>query len=58
MAEDKNTPSRNIKFQMMMSKAESDAIDDWRFANRVTSKASAIRHLIAKGLEAVENGKA
>lgn len=41
---------RNIKFQMMMSKSESEAIDDWRFANRVNTKAEAIRLLIAKAL--------
>lgn len=42
---------RIIKFQMMMSKSESDAIDDWRFANRVGSKAEAIRLLVQKALE-------
>lgn len=49
---DPNNPNRIIKFQMMLSKAESDAVDDWRFANRIKSKAAAIRLLVEKGLEA------
>lgn len=53
---DPNNPTRIIKFQMMLSKAESDAVDDWRFANRIKSKAAAIRLLVEKGLEA-ERGK-
>ncbi len=56
MAEDRDNPNRIIKFQMMMSKAESDAVDDYRFANRIKSKAGAIRLLMQKGLEAEKQG--
>lgn len=41
-----------VKFQMMLEKALSERIDDWRFANRVGTRASAIRQLVEKGLEA------
>ena len=51
MAQDLNNPNRIIKFQRMLSKAESDAVDDYRFANRIKSKAAAIRLLVQKGLE-------
>lgn len=41
---------RTIKFQMMMAPSESEAIDNWRFANRVGSRAEAIRMLIRAAL--------
>jgi Arc/MetJ-type ribon-helix-helix transcriptional regulator len=40
------------RIQIMMSKSDIAALDDWRFANRVGSRSEAIRQLIAKGLEA------
>lgn len=46
MSDDKKT----IKFQMMMSPSEAEALDDWGFSHRIRSRAEAIRQLIQKGL--------
>ena len=35
----------------LMSRPELDAVDDWRFANRVKSRGEAIRQLVKLGLE-------
>jgi hypothetical protein len=40
-----------VKFQMMMKPSFADAVDDWRFANRIGSRAEAIRLLVKRGLE-------
>lgn len=45
MADEKKT----IKFQMMMSPAEAEAIDDWGFSKRIRSRAEAIRRLVQLG---------
>jgi len=37
---------KTIKFQMMMSPAEAEALDDWGFSNRIRSRAEAIRRLM------------
>lgn len=39
------------RLHLMLSEAEVQAIDDWRFANRVASRSEAIRRLIELGLE-------
>ena len=44
---DLNRPER---LQIMLSAAELVALDDWRFANRMPSRASAIRELLKRGL--------
>lgn len=44
--------SRPIRFALMISEAEDQAIQNYRFANRIGSKAEAARQLVAKGLEA------
>ncbi|TAU26215.1 hypothetical protein ELI48_08515 [Rhizobium ruizarguesonis] len=36
---------KTIKFQMMLSESEAKMIDDWGFANRIRSRAEAIRRL-------------
>lgn len=36
---------KTLKFQMMMSPAEADVLDDWMFKNRLRSRAEAIRQL-------------
>ncbi len=36
----------------MVSAADAEAIDDYRFANRITTRAEAIRQLIQTGLAA------
>lgn len=40
------------KFQMLMDKSTLTAVDDWGFANRVRTRAEAIRKLIRMGLSA------
>lgn len=36
---------KTIKFQLMLSPAEAEAIDDWGFKNRIRTRAEAIRRL-------------
>ena len=50
MADEKKT----LKFQMMMSPAEAKSLDDWMFANRMRSRAEAIRRLCQIGMGADE----
>ena len=46
------TRTRNERMQIMLTEDEAVAIDDWRFAKRMPSRASAIRELIRRGLNA------
>lgn len=46
-----NPPKRTEKLQLMLDDLEMEAIDDWRFRNRMPSRAAAIRELIRLGLE-------
>ena len=41
---------KTIKFQMMMSPAEAEALDEWGFERRIRSRAEAIRRLCQLGL--------
>jgi hypothetical protein len=43
-------PKRTEKLQLMLGPDELQAIDDWRFENRLPSRAAAIRELIRRGL--------
>lgn len=43
-------PKRTEKLQLMLGLDELKAIDDWRFENRLPSRAAAIRELIRRGL--------
>lgn len=43
-------PKRTEKLQLMLDDLEMEAIDDWRFRNRMPSRAAAIRELIRRGL--------
>ncbi len=43
--------ARDLKFQMMMSEQEAAQLDDYQFANRIRSRAEAIRQLVAFALE-------
>ena len=45
---------RTEKLQLMLSHEELKAIDDWRFENRLPSRAAAIRELISRGLHTDE----
>jgi hypothetical protein len=43
---------RTIKLQLMLDPQELELIDDWRFENRLPSRAAAIRELVRRGLKA------
>jgi hypothetical protein len=42
--------SRPERLQIMLSAEEIKTLDDWRFQNRMPSRASAIRELLKRGL--------
>jgi hypothetical protein len=44
--------SRPERLQIMLTLEEVMALDDWRFANRMPSRAAAIRDLLRRGLAA------
>lgn len=44
--------SRGERLQIMLSATELRAIDTWRFAKRMPSRASSIRELLKRGLAA------
>ena len=41
---------KSERFNMFISKSEMEAIDDWRFDNRVTSRSEAVRRLCQMGI--------
>ena len=43
---------RPDRLQVMLNPEEISALDDWRFAHRMPSRASAIRELLKRGLAA------
>lgn len=49
---------RTERLQVMLNDEELISIEDWRFQNRIGSRASAIRLLIQLGLEASRQGMA
>ena len=44
--------TRGERLQIMLTAPELRALDDWRFAKRMPSRASAIRELLKRGLAA------
>ena len=44
--------TRPDRLQIMLSPEEISALDDWRFAHRLPSRAAAIRELLKRGLAA------
>jgi hypothetical protein len=44
--------SRGERLQIMLNGEELSALDDWRFARRMPSRAAAIRELLKRGLAA------
>jgi hypothetical protein len=54
MTEYDRPPKRTEKLQLMLGPDELQAIDDWRFENRLPSRAAAIRELIRRGLSSDE----
>lgn len=47
--------SRETRIQIMLDDAELAAIDDWRFKQRMPSRAAAIRQLLQAGLAQAES---
>jgi hypothetical protein len=45
-------PNRVERLQIMLTFDELEALDDWRFQKRMPSRASAVRELLKRGLEA------
>jgi hypothetical protein len=43
---------RPERLQLMLSAEELAALDDWRFANRMPTRAAAIRELLKRGMAA------
>jgi hypothetical protein len=44
--------SRGERLQIMLTEEELKALDDWRFARRMPSRAAAVRELFKRGLMA------
>ena len=44
--------NRAERLQIMLTLDELEALDDWRFEKRMPSRASAVRELLKRGLEA------
>ncbi len=53
-----NDLQRGERLQIMLDDAELKALDDFRYANRMPSRAAAIRELLRRGLEGVGYGAA
>lgn len=43
---------RDVRLQIMLQPDELEAIEEWRFARRMPSRAAAVRELIRRGLNA------
>jgi hypothetical protein len=44
--------TRDERLQIMLTEEEFSALDDWRFAHRMPSRAAAVRELLRRGLQA------
>ena len=44
--------TREQRLQIMLTEEELSAIDDWRFARRMPTRAAAVRELLKRGLTA------
>ena len=58
MPREKGTREREERLQIMLDDEELQALDDWRFAMRMPSRAAAIRELLRLGLADVGLRKA
>jgi hypothetical protein len=47
-----NDLTRGERLQIMLTKEELEALDSWRFAKRMPSRAAAVRELLKRGLAA------
>lgn len=50
MSKEGNGREREERLQVMLNDEELTALDDWRFAMRMPSRAAAIRELLRRGL--------
>jgi metal-responsive CopG/Arc/MetJ family transcriptional regulator len=50
MAGAKGNSARQVRLQIMLRSDELAAVDEWRFAMRMPSRAAAIRELLRRGL--------
>jgi metal-responsive CopG/Arc/MetJ family transcriptional regulator len=57
MAREKDGRDRDERLQIMLSDEELAALDDWRFAMRMPSRAAAIRELLRRGLADIDQKK-
>ena len=48
---------KDVRLPVMVTRSEADAIDVWRYDNRVPTRAEAIRRLIGLGLKAAAQHK-
>ena len=48
---------RHEKFQMATDRGFIAQIDEYRYANKIPSRAQAVRTLVSKGLEAARDGR-
>ena len=58
MVKEKDGRDRDERLQIMLSDEELAALDDWRFAMRMPSRAAAIRELLRRGLADIDQKKA
>ena len=58
MSKEANGREREERLQIMLNDEELTALDDWRFAMRMPSRAAAIRELLRRGLADVDLKKA
>ena len=58
MGKEGNGREREERLQIMLNDEELTALDDWRFAMRMPSRAAAIRELLRRGLADVDVKKA
>ena len=58
MSKEGNGREREERLQIMLNDEELAALDDWRFAMRMPSRAAAIRELLRRGLADVDLRKA
>ena len=57
MAQAKARPDKKTRLQIMLRSDELTAVDDWRFANRMPSRAAAIRELLRRGVASSKNSR-
>lgn len=45
------TEAKDVRIQLLLSKSEAEAIDEWRYSGRVPNRNEAIRRLVGRGIE-------